>query len=637
MKMFGWVLLFFLGAINPVWAQAVYQAHTHVQLVSEQNTALPGRTFWVGIDLILDDGWHVYWQNPGDSGLAPKIKWQLPMEIKTGDIHWPYPQRINAGPLTTFGYDHELLLLVPVTVDRSFQAATNVNLRARVDWLACREECIPGRAQLNLTLPMAANPLGLTFNNYKSSFDQTRQRLPKVMPSITSRVWTDGHQWRMDIRTPLQRGADILFFPLRNDVIENASPQKTQETPYGYQMTLVKSHIYPGSVTILEGVAVNAAGWDETGDIKAVVIQAPVDQAFPRVSFFVACLFALIGGLILNLMPCVLPVLSIKVLHLIDRHLDKKIALRHALTYTLGVLVSMWVLALLLFILKSAGQFAGWGFQFQSPVFVLAMAVILFILALNLFGVFEISMPTISGLSTHQGSYQASFLSGILTTIVATPCTAPFMGTALTVAISQPGIVGFGIFTCLGIGLACPFVVLSAFPALLSFVPKPGAWMIHLKKMLGSILLGCVIWLLWVFAVQTGLSQPSVGLHWQKYSTSAVAQARAGGRGVFIDFTAGWCINCQVNDRWVLQSPDVIKVFKDKGISAFKADWTRYDPAITEALLSFGRDSIPVYVYYPPGSNAPIILPQLITPKMVVARINTHSGMTNTGGAYVKD
>ena len=628
--MFGWVLLFFLGTINSVWAQAVYQAHTHVQLVSEQNAVFPEKTFWVGIDLILDDGWHVYWQNPGDSGLAPKIKWQLPSGIKAGDIHWPYPQRMNAGPLITFGYDHELLLLVPVTVDRSFQGVANVNLRARVDWLACREECIPGRAQLNLPLPVVTNSSGPTFNNYKASFDQTRRRLPKMIPSITSRAWANGNQWRMDIQTPVQRGADIVFFPLRNDTIEHAAPQKVRETADGYQVTLSKSHIYPGSLTSLEGIAVNPAGWDEKGEVKAVVIQASVEQAFQRVSFLIACFFAFIGGLILNLMPCVLPVLSIKVLHLIDRHPDKKMALRHALTYTLGVLVSMWVLALLLFILKSAGQFAGWGFQFQSPVFVFAMAVILFILALNLFGVFEISTVTISGWPTLPGNYQASFLSGILTTIVATPCTAPFMGTALTVAISQPGIVGLGIFTFLGIGLAFPFVLLSAFPYFLSFVPKPGVWMIHLKKMLGSILLGCVIWLLWVFGVQTGLLNPSVGLHWQKYSTSAVAQARAEGRGVFIDFTAGWCINCQVNDRLVLQSPDVVKAFKDKGITAFKADWTRYDPAITRALLSFGRDSIPVYVYYPPGANAPIILPQLITPKMIVERINNRSGMTIT-------
>jgi thiol:disulfide interchange protein DsbD len=326
-------------------------------------------------------------------------------------------------------------------------------------------------------------------------------------------------------------------------------------------------------------------------------------------------------------MPCVLPVLSIKVLHLVERHPDKKIALSHSLIYALGVLVSVWALALLLFILKSAGQFAGWGFQFQSPVFVIVVALILLILALNLFGVFEFSLPTISGLPTRQAGYQASFISGVITTIVASPCTAPFMGTALTVAISQPNIVGFGIFTSLGLGLALPFVLLSAFPFLLSFVPKPGNWMIYLKRVLGLILLACVLWMLWVFGIQTGLGdlskiyKPSSEINWQSYSSMKVNQARQSGHGVFIDFTADWCINCQVNDRLVLQNPQIVKAFKEQGIIAFKGDWTKYDPAITQALASFGRDSIPVYIYYPPGSNTPDILPQLITPGSILERI----------------
>lgn len=621
-SLFG-VLLFFLGAVDPVFAQAAYHAHTHVQLVSEQNAVVPGRTFWAGVDFGLDDGWHMYWQNPGDSGLAPKIKWQLSSGIKAGDIHWPYPQRMKEDSLTTFVYEHEVFLLVPITVDESFQAA-DVNLRAQVNWLACREQCVPGRAQLNLTLPVAKNISGPTFNSYKTSFDQTRQRIPQTVPSMISRAFLDGDQWRMDIPTPLRRAADIIFFPLRNDVIESAASQKTRLTANGYQVILVKSHIYPGSLTSLGGIAVNPAGWDEKGKIKAVVIDAPVEPVFPQVSFLMACLFALIGGLILNLMPCVLPVLSIKVLHLVDRHPNKKLALRHAYVYALGVLVSMWALALLLFILKSAGQFAGWGFQFQSPVFVLVMAVILFILALNLFGVFEVPMPGIGGLPMRSRGYQASFLSGILTTIVATPCTAPFMGTALAVAISQPGIVGLGIFTFLGLGLACPFVVLSAFPFLLSFIPKPGPWMVHLKKVLGLILLGCVVWLLWVFGIDTGFGIQTGsynGIHWQGYSSTAVSQARGTGHGVFIDFTAAWCINCQVNDSFVLQNHEVVKAFKDQGIVAFKADWTRYDPAITQVLSSLGRDSIPVYVYYPPGAGTPIILPQLITPKMILERV----------------
>ena len=538
MKRSYWLLLFFLGSINPVLAQEVYQAHTHVRLVSEQDAVVPGGTFWVGLDLILDDGWHVYWKNPGDSGLPPRIKWQLPSGIKAGDIHWPYPQRINVGSLTSFVYEHEVFLLVPITVDENFQPSKDVNLHARVTWLACQNVCIPGRAELHLSLPVVTNISGVTFNSFKTFFDQTRRN-----------------------------------FPL-HDVVDHA--------------------------------------------VQPVPVQVPI---------LVACLFALIGGLILNLMPCVLPVLSIKVLHLVERHPDKKIALSHSLIYALGILVSVWVLALLLFILKSAGQFVGWGFQFQSPVFVIIVALILFVLALNFFGVFEFSFFSIGGLPASQAGYQASFISGVITTIVASPCTAPFMGTALTVGLSQPGIVGFGIFTFLGLGLALPFVLLSAFPFLLSFVPRLGPWMIHLKKILGLILLACVIWLLWVFGIQTGLGdlskfyKPSHEQHWQSYSSTEVSQARQSGQGVFIDFTAGWCINCQVNDRLVLQNREVVKAFKDKGIILFKADWTKYDPVITQALASFGREGVPVYVYYPPLSDTPIILPQLITPKMILERI----------------
>jgi DsbC/DsbD-like thiol-disulfide interchange protein/cytochrome c biogenesis protein CcdA len=627
MKKILWIFLILLGSVNPVYAQEVYQAHTHVRLVSEQNEFVPGGTFWVGLDFILDDGWHVYWQNPGDSGLSPKVKWDLPSGIKAGDIQWPYPERLNVGPLTSYGYEHEVLLLVPMTTDADSQSSPIINLNAHVTWLTCKDICIPGKGDLHLSLPLAANRPAVTFNGLKNSFDLTRQDLPRWIPSINSHVFLEGNQWRLDIQSPFKSDGDIVFYPFRDDVIEHAVPQHFQKTNDGYQGLLTKSHIYQNGLAFLDGIAVNPAGWDSDGKIKAIIIKAPIELASVRISFWVACLFALIGGLILNLMPCVLPVLSIKVLHLVERHPDKKIALRHSLVYALGILVSVWSLALLLFILKSAGQFAGWGFQFQSPVFVISVALILFVLALNLFGVFEFYLPSIGGLPTSQAGYQASFISGVITTIVASPCTAPFMGTALTVAISQPNIVGFGIFTSLGLGLALPFVLLSAFPFLLSFVPKPGQWMINLKKILGIILLACVLWLLWVFGIQTGLGditkfyRSQNEINWQNYSSAAVDQARQAGHGVFIDFTADWCINCQVNDRLVLQNARVVKAFKDQVIVLFKGDWTKYDPAITQALASYGRDSIPMYVYYPPGSNTPDILPQLITPSIVLDHI----------------
>jgi len=624
---FFYCLLFLLGSNTPVLAQEVYQAHTHARLVSEQDAVVPGSTFWVGLDLILDEGWHVYWQNPGDSGLPPKIKWDLPLGIKAGDIHWPFPKRLDLGPLTSYGYAHEVLLLVPVIVDGSFPLSQDVNLHAHLDWLACKDMCVPGRAELNLSLPQVRDISQVTFNGLKDSFDQTRQNIPQTITAVTSHAILEDSQWRLEIQTLSRGQEDIIFYPLRNDVIEHAAPQHTRMIENGYQVILRKSHIYQGPLMALEGIAVNPAGWDDRGTIKAVIIHAPIVPALAQTPFWLACLFALIGGLVLNLMPCVLPVLSIKVFHLVERHPDRKIALRHSLAYALGILVSVWGLALLLFILKAAGQYAGWGFQFQSPVFVMIVALILFVLALNLFGVFEFSIPSIPGLPATGAGYQASFVSGVITTIVASPCTAPFMGTALTVALSQPNIVGFAIFTCLGLGLALPLVLLSAFPFLFIFVPRPGPWMVHLKKVLGIILLACVAWFLGVFGMQTGLLdlsklyQPPHAIHWQAYSSTAVNQARETGHGVFIDFTAGWCINCQVNDLLVLQNHEVVRAFKEQGIIAFKGDWTKYDPAITQALAFYGRDSIPVYVYYPPGSTTPNILSQLITPKMILERI----------------
>ena len=527
MKFPRWFLIFIIFGINSVFAQEAYEAHTHIQLVSEQNAMVPGRTCWVGVDLKMDDGWHLYSpQAKNFSAAAPRIKWQLPPGITAGDIQWPNPERLNLGSESTLGYGHELLLLVPLSVAGDFKSSQPVNIAAHLGWVACQEVCMPGRADVAMSLPMVSTIDEVTFNGFKERFNQARQHLSETIP-----LW-------------------------------------------------------------------------------------------------LICTFALIGGLILNLMPCVLPVLSIKVLHLVERHPDRKIAFSHSMAYALGILVSVWSLGLLLAILKAAGQFAGWGFQFQSPIFVMMVAVILFVLALNLFGVFEFVMPSIGGLPRDQAGYQASFISGVITTIVASPCTAPFMGTALTVAISQPNIVGFGIFTALGLGLAVPFVLLSAFPSLLSFVPKPGAWMVHLKQALGVVLLACVIWMLWVFGIETGMGdllkffKPSHEIEWQDYSAMAVSQARQSGDGVFLDFTAAWCINCQVNDRLVLQNSDVVHAFKDKGIMAFKADWTKYDPAITMALTSLGRDSIPVYVYYPPGSDAPEILPQIITPKLIVERVS---------------
>ena len=393
------LFLFILGIVYPAFAQEVYQAHTHVRLVSEQdNVAAAGYSVMVGFDFILDDGWHMYWKNPGDSGLAPKIKWDLPDSVKAGGIvQWPYPERINVGPLTSYGYEHELLLLVPILVDGQYQASKPVNLHATVNWLTCKDICIPGKAEFNLSLPMVSGVGSVKYNHFKNVFNETRQKWPELSTETSARAVLEGNQWHLLVQSPYKNHGEVFFYPFRDDVIEHSALQRLKMTPDGYELYLTKSHLSQGILKSLDGVLVNSAGWFYP-KMKAIEIHAPIELAPLRISFILACLFAFIGGLILNLMPCVLPVLSIKVLHLIERHPDRSIALRHSLMYALGILVSVWSLALLLFILKSAGQFAGWGFQFQSPVFVIIVALILFVLALNLFGVFEFTVPAINGL-----------------------------------------------------------------------------------------------------------------------------------------------------------------------------------------------------------------------------------------------
>jgi len=265
MRILFLLYIFFAACLNQVWAQEVYQAHTHVQLVSEQEAVLAGQTFWAGVDVHLDQGWHVYWKNPGDAGMSPKIKWVLPDGFKAGDIHWPYPVRLDSGPLTNFGYDDHVLLLVPVIVSDD-QPSAAVNLRATVSWLTCREICIPGKAELNLPVSLIKGLSPIAFNQFKSSFDQARQDLPQELTAITSNAFLEDNLWHLNIDTALKTGGSVTFYPFRNDVIEHAQAQQTQINGKGYGMLLTKSHLFQGPLQVLEGIAVNPEGWN--GDKK---------------------------------------------------------------------------------------------------------------------------------------------------------------------------------------------------------------------------------------------------------------------------------------------------------------------------------------------------------------------------------
>ncbi len=609
---------------SPLFAQE-YAAHTRVELVAEHVAVPREGLFFLGLRMIMDDGWHVYWRNPGDSGLPPSLVWSLPPAFSAGDIQWPYPQRIPAGPLASFGYEDQVLLVVPVKVPDGVALPPSIDIKLDVSWLACKVDCIPGQAQLQLALPLSLAGEEPLFSAHAPLFAQARTQWPVPMKSLEASIEASDNTWQWTIRAPFPRHGAVQFFPFRDDLISHAQQQALSLKGDVLRLDVARSHLNPDVPERLEGVLVHEAGWDRDGLVKAVTVNAPVVLAAAKMAsvpltWWLACIFAFLGGIILNFMPCVLPVLSIKVLQLVQRETQRERALAHAFYFLLGIMVSFWTLAIVLLLFKAAGHAVGWGFQFQSPLFVGVMALILFIFAMNLFGFFEFSL-TMSGSRTGRKGFSGSFLSGVFMTLLATPCTAPFMGSALGFALTQPWPVGILVFTFLGLGLASPMMLLTAQPHLMRFVPKPGPWMFTLKRILGILLIGCVLWLVSVLAVQLGFQAgPSSGkgIPWRSYDAAAVEQARAQGNAVFIDFTAAWCLTCKVNDLVALRSPQVVEAFKEHKVEAFLADWTNQDPDISEALSSYGRSSVPFYVYYAPGSKEPEALPELLTSAIVL-------------------
>ena len=690
-------------------AKPFYQAHTQVELISPTKSIKPGEPLLIGLRLKMDPQWHVYWKNPGDSGLQPTIAWDLPEGFIAGEIIWPYPQMINVVPLRTYGYENEVFLFSSIQTPAKIDVSSII-IKAKVDWLACKLECIPGRAQLQLHLPVS-NRVPTVNLTWQKALEESRKEWPLNLENIhvAAREKQGDLILEFSPASLIKPNSQIYFFPDSSEVIEHASEQVLTKTENKYTLTVKKSHLAPESLNFISGIVVNQSGWENVDYPQALAVKTRVDVVEPPVlgmstdvqskttagqvslTLLVACFFAFLGGLILNLMPCVLPVLSLKVLHLIEQSHTRKNSFLNGLVFGAGVLISFWILALGLIALRSLGVTIGWGFQFQSPAFVALIAMVLFIFALNLFGLFEVGVGLTSFGNAAWGKkgYSASFAAGVLATIVATPCTAPFMGTALSFALSRSAGEAFLIFTFLGIGMAFPVVFLSYFPKLLKRIPKPGAWMIMLKNLLGFVLLLSVIWLVWVFGLQKGInavaellvaflslsvglyfygksqvktkqsflikynffifiilgiilimgaiSRPSVvvenieaqsesntAMAWQKYSPELMMELKKQDRPIFLDFTAAWCLSCQVNDRLALSDAQVIVAFKTYDIVPVKADWTNGDPAITAALHEYGRNSIPLYVLYPGRGVAPVFLPEVITPAVVLSYFRKH-------------
>jgi thiol:disulfide interchange protein DsbD len=687
----------FIALAASLFAEPQPVPHGTVELIPEVRSIQPGASFTVGLHFRLEPGWHIYWKNPGDSGLPPRIGWQLPNGITAGEIEWPTPKRLPVGPLLDYGYEGDVLLPVTLKAASDLPETNAVDLRGNLRVLVCRETCIPGKAALSLNLPVqkGASPK-IAANQHL--FEQARASMPHPAPSAWKlSAKENGSQIVLSVQGATAKG-NYLFFPANPGQIENASPQLNNPLPSGTEIALHKSAQSKQVPSTLEGLLIvpePASAAQHT----AYVINAPVtansvpgtqaaaSPAQGSQSLIVVMLLALGGGLILNLMPCVFPVLSIKTLHLLESAgKNHRVVRLSAMAYTLGVLVSFWVLVAALLGLRAGGRHLGWGFQLQSPPFVAFLCCLLFILGVSLAGLFEIGqsfMSVGSGLA-QRGGYSGSFFTGVLATVVATPCTAPFMGAAVGFALSQTVFACILVFTAMAFGLASPFLLLALAPQLGRLLPRPGRWMETLKQFMAFPIFATVIWLLWVFGQQTDINaltqlliallvisgggwvlnrwsrsriasalaaiavlaatifsvsmaasakpevaaarsaaNPGNGLAWEPFTPEKLANYRASGKPVLIDFTAAWCLTCQVNDRVVFQSGDVQQRLKSTQIALLRADWTSYDPAITETLAQYGRSAVPLYVLYGPNQRQPVLLPDgLLRPSTLLGALD---------------
>ena len=669
------------------------------RLVSEVASVAPGSTFSVALEFDIRDGWHTYWRNPGDSGQATRLKWTLPANVTASDIQWTTPHRFDVPPLVNYGYAKHAMHLVQVTVPKDLAPGAALALSATANWLVCSDICIPESGVVTLSLPVgngAKDPSAVAL------FAAARAELPQpALGTVNAEVRAQemvlslGKDWG----TVLTQTEGLSFFPFAEGGIEYAAPQRMARADGTLQLSMKLGYQPPTSGPI-EGVLVLKQGSGATELTVPMSISAPLTLAGgaavaaprfaksaasgttpPTQSFFSLVLLVVAGGLILNLMPCVFPVLSIKAIGLVEQAKKSPGAVRiKGLVFALGVIASMLTLAGVLLALRAGGQQIGWGFQLQSPLFVTLMAYLLLAVGLNLSGVFEFggSLAGVGDSLTRGNGLRASFFTGVLTTLVATPCTAPFMAAAVGAALTQSPALALAIFTALGIGLSLPYLLLSFAPVLRRALPKPGAWMDTLKQVFAFPMYASAAWLLWVLAQQTSpgglaaalagiilialaawsfqksraadgsarvaalltallcaglalylpthvdaVTTPQVGKpradEWRAYNAATLTDLVSKGQPVLVNFTASWCLTCLVNERNAFADASVQETFKRKGVILMKGDWTNREPQITQALSEFGRAGVPLYVVYNgrPGAPTPVVLPQLLTAELV--------------------
>jgi thiol:disulfide interchange protein len=659
----------------------------------------PGKKVWVGLQLAHQPHWHTYWKNSGDSGLPTQLEWTLPPGVVAGDIAWPLPRKIPIGNLANYGYEGTVLLPVPLTITPEFKPALlggDMEVKLKAQWLVCKTECIPEDGEFTLKVPVRSTTAlnGAAFDAALAA--QPRPVVAGTRGTVTesvARVAGDAIELSVQDLPVALRGKKLEFFPETPEVIETAAQWTQTWNGATWTARVPLSPQRSASPSVIPVVlAVDGQGY--RAELKVLGTWPPVAAAAgvspaleaalrgnaggtgtppaPASTTLVAALVgALLGGLILNLMPCVFPILAIKVVAF-TRHADDRRGHRVAgLAYTAGVIASFAALGALMLALRAAGEQLGWGFQLQSPLVVAALAALFTLIGLNLAGLFEFGGVLPSSVASLEARHPVAnaFLSGVLAVAIASPCTAPFMGASLGFAIGLPAVEALLVFAFIGIGMALPYLAASWVPAVARLLPRPGAWMETFRRLMAFPMFATVAWLVWVLGQQSGIdgagallvllvamsmvvwaftlrgrartvitaiSLASLGLlawaagpnitklppaqqlaaaeagGWQPWEPGRVDQILASGQPVFVDFTAAWCVTCQYNKKTTLSRDDVIADLSAKKVALLRADWTRRDPAITAALAQLGRNGVPVYVFYAAG-KAPVVLSEVLS------------------------
>ena len=724
-----WTVAASLLVVGTLHAAPIKTEHAGVELIAEKTALVRGENNVIGLSIKHAPHWHTYWKNPGDSGYPTKITWDVPSGYGVGEFEWPTPKRLATGPIVNFGYEGEVLLPVTVSVPLTAKIGESVTLKGKAEWLVCKDVCIPEEGPVAVTLPVAAsNAAGADV----ARFAAARAATPGDASAWKATLYAPANPARdawLDLVAPAVAAAFTALdvFPVPEQV-NDPSVQQVYRTAQGYA---VKLKLVNG-VKLAERMPIvlaASAAVGAKGELAGTTLATVTNTAFAlpagavaingaasqtadssnALTFWSALLLAFLGGMVLNLMPCVFPVLSLKILSFAkyggggssslplggragerdsasapNSNLQDplpnpppwgegtKAMRQHGIFYAVGVILSFLALAAVMLALKSAGSAIGWGFQLQNPGVVWVLAVIFFLIGLNLMGAFEVGQLAPSSVLSMQAKHPGvdAFFAGVLAVIAASPCTAPFMGAALGFALTQSAAAALAVFAALGIGMALPYVLLAWFPKWLDKLPRPGQWMVTFKQLLAFPMFLTVVWLVWVISLQAGADGAAIGLlglvglafaawligsmksgvrwagvaaaviamalawpasepvqaattssktskaHWQPWDPAAVAKLNADGKPVFVDFTAAWCVSCQANKRLVLTRAEIEYLFEQKQVTLMRADWTNRDERITQALAAMNRSGVPVYVLHAPG-KPPQLLPELLTTGIV--------------------